>query len=133
MWAFIPLWLHFSHHKSIFRSRWRFTCQGSSKFQSSNNMNHIRKLHSRYLDNVLKSSRLDSNPYSTAPTVIFLSCTFVILYGHLHRYTFPSTKWKTRLYKVCKSRLTPQENVNIYWGIPNIFCFKNKIKCLHIA
>ncbi|XP_018573070.1 uncharacterized protein LOC108912345 [Anoplophora glabripennis] len=62
-------------------------------------MNYIRKQHTRYLDSALESSKLDPNPYSIVPTLIFLSCTFVLLYFHLHRYTFPSTRWKTRLYK----------------------------------
>ncbi|KAJ8919807.1 hypothetical protein NQ315_006336 [Exocentrus adspersus] len=62
-------------------------------------LKHIRTMHWKYLRDFLASSRLDSNPYSIVPSMVFLSCTFTLLYLHLHQYTFPSTRWKSKLYK----------------------------------
>ncbi|KAJ8959471.1 hypothetical protein NQ318_022168, partial [Aromia moschata] len=62
-------------------------------------MDRLVKVHSKFVKNLIASSRLDSNPYSIIPTVIFLFCTFVLLFLQFYRYTFPSTRWKTRLYK----------------------------------
>ncbi|KAJ8927897.1 hypothetical protein NQ314_019525 [Rhamnusium bicolor] len=62
-------------------------------------MDYLVKMHSKFLQDVMASSQLDSNPYTTVPTIIFLVCAFVLLYLQFHRYTFPTTRWKTRLYK----------------------------------
>ncbi|CAH1104363.1 unnamed protein product [Psylliodes chrysocephalus] len=62
-------------------------------------MNFLFKIHAKFLQDAYTSAKLDKNPYSCAPSIVFLSCMFSLLYFQFHQYTSSYTRWKARLYK----------------------------------
>ncbi|XP_057658192.1 uncharacterized protein LOC130895085 isoform X2 [Diorhabda carinulata] len=58
---------------------------------------YLVEKHTKFVEDIYTSSKLDKNPYSCIPSVIFLSCTFVVLYMHIHQYQ--SRRWGEGIYK----------------------------------
>ncbi|CAG9860611.1 unnamed protein product [Phyllotreta striolata] len=62
-------------------------------------MNFVFKIHDKFVQDAFSTARLDANAYSCIPSLVFMSCMFVLLYFQFHYYTSSYTRWKTRLYK----------------------------------
>ncbi|KAG5893171.1 hypothetical protein JTB14_000431 [Gonioctena quinquepunctata] len=62
-------------------------------------MNFILKKHLKFVNDMVTSLKIDSNPFTCLPSVLFLSCMFLVLYIQFHQHTNYFTRWKSRLYK----------------------------------